>query len=76
MVGAVGSAAREGILELNPICCFCYLIIDLDQDEGATVLRLGAVDPARGGDVRQRVYSHSSCLRERVDPSIDLWWEI
>ncbi|MFG2479548.1 hypothetical protein [Streptomyces fagopyri] len=52
------------------------MIIDLDQDPGATELKLGAVDPARGGDVRQWAYSHSNCLRERVHANIDLWWEL
>ncbi|KUJ36872.1 hypothetical protein ADL25_31125 [Streptomyces sp. NRRL F-5122] len=60
----------------NPICCFCYQAIDLDQDGAATELRLGAVDSGRGGEVRQKVYTHSTCLRERVHPSIDLWWEL
>lgn len=59
----------------NPTGCFCYEVIDLDQDAAATELRLGAVDLARGGDVRQKAYAHSSCLRERVHQSIDLWWE-
>ncbi|MEU9089747.1 hypothetical protein [Streptomyces sp. NPDC048428] len=63
-------------MDPNPTCCFCYLIIDLDEDQGATQLRLAAVDPARGGDVRQWAYSHSSCLRERVHANIDLWWEL
>ncbi|GAA3480007.1 hypothetical protein [Streptomyces yanii] len=59
----------------NPTCCFCYQIIDLDQDRAATALVLAAVDPERGGHVRQKAYSHSGCLRERVDPNVDLWWE-
>ncbi|MFD5344815.1 hypothetical protein ACFWJY_13880 [Streptomyces anulatus] len=59
----------------NPICCFCYQVIDLDQDGAATKLRLGAVDLVRGDTVRQQTYSHSNCLRERVHPNIDLWFE-
>lgn len=62
-------------MDQNPTCCFCYQVIDLDQDAAATELRLGAVDPARGGDVKQKAYAHSACLRERVHRSIDLWWE-
>ncbi|MFC5909251.1 hypothetical protein [Streptacidiphilus monticola] len=60
----------------DPTCCFCSRVIDLGQDGAATVLRLGPVDPGPGGQVRQRAYAHSSCLRERVHPSIDLWWEL
>ncbi|MFD8509358.1 hypothetical protein ACFV2L_42615, partial [Streptomyces sp. NPDC059687] len=56
--------------------CFCYRSIDLDQDGAATELRLGALDSGRGGQVRQKAYAHSTCLRERVHPSIDLWWEL
>ncbi|WP_418955311.1 hypothetical protein [Streptomyces tritici] len=59
----------------DPTCCFCGRIVDLAQDAAATELRLGAVDPARGGDVRQRAYAHSACLRARVHPDIDLWFE-
>lgn len=53
----------------------CYQVIDLDQDVAATELRLSAVDPGGGGQVRQKAHAHSSCLRERVHPSIDLGWE-
>ncbi|MFE5487486.1 hypothetical protein [Streptomyces sp. NPDC056527] len=62
-------------MNTNPTCCFCYQVIDLDQDGAATELRFGAVDPVRGGAVRQQAYSHSNCLRERVHPNIDLWFE-
>jgi hypothetical protein len=39
----------------------------------ANELRLG---PAHSSDVRQLVYSHSTCLRERVHGDLDLWWEL
>lgn len=67
--------SERASLNPNPTCCFCYQVVDLDQDGAATELRLGAVDLGRGGQVRQKVYAHSSCLRERVHPSIDFWWE-
>ncbi|WUS95164.1 hypothetical protein OHA46_00030 [Streptomyces sp. NBC_00708] len=69
---------RHERASLNPnlICWFCYQVIDLDQDGAATKLRLGAVDPVRGGVMRQQVYSHSDCLREQVHPNIDLWFEL
>ncbi|WP_406134059.1 hypothetical protein [Streptomyces zaomyceticus] len=59
-------------LNRNPTCCFCWLIVDLEQDGEAQELRLGL---ARSSEVRQLVYSHSSCLRERIHPNMDLWWE-
>ncbi|MBJ6636822.1 hypothetical protein H4K36_00540 [Streptomyces sp. DHE7-1] len=62
-------------MNANPTCCFCWQVIDFNQDRAATEIRLGAVDLARGGTVRQQAYSHSSCLRERVHPHIDLWFE-
>ncbi|MGW4610285.1 hypothetical protein ACWENS_44770, partial [Streptomyces sp. NPDC004532] len=74
----VAPSRRPERASLNPnaICCFCYRSIDLDQDGAATELRLGALDSGRGGQVRQKAYAHSTCLRERVHPSIDLWWEL
>ncbi|MFD4134882.1 hypothetical protein [Streptomyces goshikiensis] len=57
-------------------CCFCDLTVDLEQDKSATVVRFDPLDPAHdGGVLRQQVYAHSRCLRDRVDASIDLWWE-
>ncbi|MFG3102953.1 hypothetical protein ACGFZL_20890 [Streptomyces sp. NPDC048182] len=60
----------------SALCCFCFRTVDLAQDRATTALLLGAVDPERGGHVRQKAYAHSTCLRDRVDPNIDLWWEI
>ncbi|WP_329448829.1 hypothetical protein OG906_37795 (plasmid) [Streptomyces sp. NBC_01426] len=47
-------------------------MVDLEQDMEAQELRLGL---AHSGNARQLVYSHSSCLRERIHPNMDLWWE-
>jgi hypothetical protein len=54
------------------VCCFCTLRIRLTEDPRAMEVRLFPLD---GGKGRQTLYTHSSCLRERLDPSIDLWWE-
>ncbi|MFD6466991.1 hypothetical protein [Streptomyces goshikiensis] len=57
-------------------CCFCDLTVDVEQDASATVVRFDPLDPAHdGGVLRQQVHAHSSCLRDRVSASIDLWWE-
>lgn len=70
---AIGETTRECVVDRNPTCCFCWLVVDLEQDQEANELRLG---PAHSSNVRQLVYSHSSCLRERVHQNMDLWWEL
>ncbi|MFJ4709166.1 hypothetical protein ACIP6I_30555 [Streptomyces anulatus] len=60
-------------LDRNPTCCFCWLIVDLEEDREAQERDDDRLGPAHSSEVRQLVYSHSDCLHERIHPAMVAW---
>ncbi|BEL03295.1 hypothetical protein Q0Z83_014860 [Actinoplanes sichuanensis] len=56
----------------NPTCCFCFEVIRVEDDEHAMRIRL---DQLLGLGHKQQMYTHSTCLRERLYDGIEVWWE-
>ncbi|MGI5176110.1 hypothetical protein ACQEVZ_07270 [Dactylosporangium sp. CA-152071] len=54
------------------MCCFCYKIIRLEEDENAMRVRLARLSDLRP---KQEMYTHSACLKERLPGGFDVWWE-
>ncbi|NBE54772.1 hypothetical protein [Streptomyces boluensis] len=57
---------------MRAFCCLCGTDIDKADDGAAAELRL---IPLGEGNVVQRLYCHSGCLRSEVVADIPLWFE-
>jgi hypothetical protein len=54
------------------MCCFCYKVIHLEEDEHAMRVLLSSLSDMRG---QQVMYTHSTCLKERLYGDFNVWWE-
>ncbi|GAA1405424.1 hypothetical protein ACFQZ4_09870 [Catellatospora coxensis] len=53
-------------------CCFCHDVIRVSEDEYGMQVQLA---PMAGSKVMQVMWTHSSCLRDRLHPHMAVWWE-
>lgn len=56
----------------NPSCCFCDRVIRPEEDPRGMSVRVGGLF---SGKTEQFLYAHSTCFKDRLHPSFDLWWE-
>ncbi|MEV0568555.1 hypothetical protein [Dactylosporangium sp. NPDC050588] len=54
------------------MCCFCLKVIRLEEDGYAMRMRLASLSDLH---TQQEMYTHSTCLKERLYGDFNVWWE-